>query len=137
MAINYRSADLAKRLGIGPRTKNYTARDEDGLPAWDGDTAEQVLCGLKLAATGDMPLMLAAAGLLKALTTDPNQNWAEQATDAWTAAAREAGIEFEITSYEVPDVNNDAALISVHGDNYVLTVTDNGGQARTVEACAV
>jgi hypothetical protein len=52
-------------------------------------------------------------------------NWAEEATAQWIDAAEKAGLEVEVVSIEVPDVNYDAAIVEVGGEQYVLTVRND------------
>jgi len=59
-------------------------------------------------------------------------NWADEATKAWGLAAREAGLKVNIVSYEVPDLNHDAAVVEVDGTEYVLTVV-TGDEVHAVE----
>lgn len=63
-------------------------------------------------------------------------DWAEQATSAWNFAARAAGLRVFIVSYEVPDVNRDAAIVEADGAEYVLTVRDGEVRAEPAEDTA-
>jgi hypothetical protein len=61
-------------------------------------------------------------------------NWAEEATKVWLDAARAVGLTVEIASYEVPDLNNDAAIVDVDGTKYVLTVRQDEVHATAWDA---
>jgi lysyl-tRNA synthetase class I len=47
-------------------------------------------------------------------------SWAEAATEAWLAAARQAGVSAEVQSVHHRDVENQAATVRVNGELYVL-----------------
>lgn len=54
--------------------------------------------------------------------SDDGWNWAEAALAQWREAAEQAGLTVEVVSLEVPDVNYDAAVVEVDGEQYVVTV---------------
>jgi hypothetical protein len=66
-------------------------------------------------------------------------DWAEAATEAWLTAARKDGLGVTVHSTEVADVNSQAAIVKVYGENgdwtdpalYVLTVKGDDVTAST------
>ena len=52
-------------------------------------------------------------------------NWAEAATDAWTAAAEKAGLSVELVSEEVKHADSEAATVRVDGTEYVIEVRND------------
>ncbi|RMI39732.1 hypothetical protein [Streptomyces triticirhizae] len=72
------------------------------------------------------------------VTVDPaaGENWADLAEEAWLTAAREAGFAPAVTSWDVPNVAYDAALVDVDGASYVITSAGHVGTFRAVEVDA-
>lgn len=61
---------------------------------------------------------------------DDGWNWADAALEQWTAAAEQAGLRAEVISTDVPDENHDAAIVTVNGREYVITVRNDEISAR-------
>lgn len=60
-------------------------------------------------------------------------NWADAATEQWADAAEQAGLTVEVTSLEVPE-NHDAAIVTVNGREYVVSVRNDEISARPYHA---
>lgn len=56
---------------------------------------------------------------------DSGWNWAEAATGQWIDAAEKAGLQVEVVSIEVPDVNYDAAIVEVDDQQYRISVRND------------
>jgi hypothetical protein len=63
-----------------------------------------------------------------AVQFDSDWNWADEATKAWDLAARAAGLPVNIVSFEVPDVNTDAAVVEVDRTWYLIQVAGDDGR---------
>jgi hypothetical protein len=60
-------------------------------------------------------------------------SWAEAATEAWLAAAKQAGVPAEVQSVHHQDTDNRAATVRVNGELYVLRADQGTVMARPAD----